>query len=155
MMVTLKQLIMDTDFNQVWECIARHYEIRAEVTIDNYKGKYKDLYEKLATLKPTDNSKNMYIYINVFKDDGNDDYYCPDSFDENDKELYFDVSGKDDEWCGYSIVNCGFERWLGFYIDEDTLAKLSHPNIIAHCLVEMTFFGFEQKLDEEGNFVVD
>ncbi len=36
------------------------------------------------------------IYINVFMDDGNDDYYCPDSFDENDKELYFDVSGKDD-----------------------------------------------------------
>jgi hypothetical protein len=87
-MVTFKHLIIDTDFSQVWECIARHYEIRAEVSIDNYKGKYKDLYEKLATLIPADNSKNMYIYINVFKDDGYDDYYCPDSFDENDKELY-------------------------------------------------------------------
>jgi hypothetical protein len=46
-------------------------------------------------------------------------------------------------------INCGFEKWLGFYIDEDTLAKLSYPNIIAHCLMEMTFFGFKQKLDEK------
>lgn len=154
-MVTFKQLIIDTDFSKVWECIARHYEIRKEISMDNFKDKYMDLYEKLTTLTPAENSKNMYIYINVFKDDGNDDYYCPDSFDENDKELYFDVSGKDDEWCGYSIVNCSFEKWLSFYIDEDTLAKLSNPNIIAHCLVEMTSFGFEQKLDEEGNLIVE
>ncbi len=30
-MVTFKQLIIDTDFNQVWECIARHYDVRSEV----------------------------------------------------------------------------------------------------------------------------
>jgi|GEM_PF-1254471 len=154
-MVTFKHLIIDTDFNKVWECIARHYEIRKEVSINNFKDKYKDLYGNLATLNPSENSKSMYIYINVFKDDGNDDYYSPYSFDENDKELCFDVSGKDDEWCVYSIVNCGFEKWLGFYIDEGTLTKLSPPNIIAHCLMEMTFFGFEQKLDEEGNLIVD
>jgi hypothetical protein len=97
----------------------------------------------------------MFIYINVFKDDGNDDYYCPDSFDENDTELYFDVCGKDVECCGYSIVASSYEDWLSFYVDDNTLAKLSYSSIIAHCLLEMTFFGFEQKRDEEGRLIVD
>ncbi|MGB7605361.1 MAG: DUF6557 family protein [Lutisporaceae bacterium] len=154
-MVTFKQLIVETDFSKVWQFITRHYEIRKEISIDNFKDNYNDLYEKLSALAPTENTKNMYIYINVFKDDGNDDYYCPDSFEENNSELYFDVCGKDDELCGYSIVASSFEDWLSFYIDEKTLAKLSCPNIIAHCLLEMTFFGFEQTRDEEGRLIVD
>ena len=150
-MVTLKHLIAETDYCKVWECLKRHYKDMKESSIENFKM----LYERFATLTPAENKKNMFIYINVFKDDGNDDYICPESFDENDTELYFDVCGKDNEWCGYSLVANSFEEWLGFYVDDKTLVKLSYQSIIAHCLWEMTFFGFEQKLDEEGNLIVD
>ena len=150
-MVTLKQLILETEYDNVWECLTKHYEIKKKSSIKSYK----NLYQKFITLTPKENKDNMFIYINVFKDDGNDDYFCPDTFDENDKELFFDVCGKDDKWCGYSLVACAFEDWLGFYINEETLIKLSYPHIIAHCLWEMTFFGFEQKRDEEGTLIID
>lgn len=149
-MRTLKQLIIETDYSKVWECIKRYQKNMKENSVDNFK----NLYEKFVTFTPTENKKNMFIYINVYKDDGKDDYFCPETFDENDTELYFDVCGKDDEWCGYSLVANSFGDWLGFYIDDNTLAKLSYSSIISHCLWEMTFFGFEQKRDDEGHLIV-
>ena len=139
-MVTLKLLISETNYGKIHECLIRHYDIK-KINL----ARFENLYENLAALTPTENKKNMFIYINVFKEDGNDDYYCPDNFDENDTELCFDVCGKDSEWCGYSIAPCSFEDWVSFYIDDKTLAKLSYPNIIAHCLWEMVFYGFEHK----------
>jgi len=154
-MLTFKQLIEDTEFNQVWEYIASYYKERSEISIESFKEQYKNLYKKLTVLLPTDNTKNMYIYINVFKDDGNDDYYCPENFYENDTEAYFDVCGKDDEWCGYSIAAASYEDWLSFYIEDKTLTKLSYTSIVAHCLWEMTFYGFEKVYDEKGYLVYD
>lgn len=150
-MVTLKQLILETEYNNVWDCIIRHYEIKRKSSIKNFKRLYKNLIE----LPSSENHNNMYIYINAFKDDGQGDSYCIENFDDNDVSLYFDVSGKDDAHCGYSLVASRFEDWLSFYIDDNTIAKLSYPSIIAHCLWEMTFFGFEQKRDGEGHLIVD
>lgn len=35
---------------------------------------------------------------------------------ENDIDIFFDVSGMDDEKCGYSLVACNFEDWLSYYL---------------------------------------
>ena len=42
------------------------------------------------------------------------------------------------------IVVClaHWAEWLGMEIDPDTLTRYTEPDIIAHCLWEMTFFGY-------------
>ncbi len=44
----------------------------------------------------------------------------------------------------YSLSMEPWERWLGMEIDPSALEKFSVPQIIAHCVWEMTFHGFEQ-----------
>lgn len=38
-----------------------------------------------------------------------------------------------------------WERWLGMEVDPHSLEKFSEMEIVAHCLWEMTFFGFSQE----------
>ncbi|WP_432665923.1 DUF6557 family protein [Wukongibacter baidiensis] len=144
-MSTLNDLIMNTDFQDVWKCLMRHYNIEDEKTIHNFER----LYGELVGFTPSFNDKNIYIYIKAFQEDEDGEAHCVDKFDENDMAIYFDVSGRDDKGEGYSLVAASFDEWLGYYICERTLKKLSYPNIIAHCLREMTFFGFEQEWDED------
>lgn len=43
-----------------------------------------------------------------------------------------------------------WEEWLGMHIDADTLHQFAEPEIIAHCLWDMTFHGFTQaEISEE------
>lgn len=42
-----------------------------------------------------------------------------------------------------------WEEWLGMGLDPSTLEAYSGPDIIAHCLWEMTFFGFDQETIKE------
>lgn len=149
--MTFKQLIETIEFDDVWEIIIKHYKIDSKYS----KETYKNFYGKLLALVPDMNKDNMAIYIKILKDDENNDYYFPENFNENDTELYFDVCGQDNNWDCYALEACTFENWLGFYIDPDTVSKLSRPSIIAHCIVEMTFFGFEQKKDIEGNLIIN
>jgi hypothetical protein len=44
----------------------------------------------------------------------------------------------------YAIELEPWSAWLGMKIDPDTLAKYSESEIVAHCLWEMTCFGFEE-----------
>lgn len=150
-MITLKQLIRETEFDKVWDIIIKHYEISSKYSKDTYA----NFYKKLIALSPDINKDSMVIYIKVLKDDGNDNYYFLENFDVNDTELYFDVCGHDSKGECYALKASSFEEWLGFYIDLDTLSKLTYPSIVAHCIQEMTFFGFEQKRDENGSLIID
>jgi len=56
-----------------------------------------------------------------------------------------------DEDSGYANSETDFSlsfepwgHWLGMRVDADTLSKLTAPQIVAHCLWDMTFHGFEQ-----------
>ncbi|WP_288327003.1 DUF6557 family protein [uncultured Clostridium sp.] len=150
-MITLKNIINQTDFDDVWKCIIRHYDVKNENSYNNYK----NFYKKLLKTTPDKNSTNMYIYITVFKEGEDGDTYCINNFNEDDNSLYYDVSGGDDENDIYGLEACSFERWLSFYIDQETLEIFSSKNIIAHCLWEITFFGFQQKRDENGRLILD
>ncbi len=38
-----------------------------------------------------------------------------------------------------------WEKWLGMTIQQQTITEFTEPEIIAHCLYEMTWAGFDQK----------
>ena len=44
-----------------------------------------------------------------------------------------------------AIEFTSWDRWLGMHIDPLTLKEFSEPEIICHCLNEMTYAGFEEE----------
>lgn len=98
---------------------------------------YEDVYEKLFYLSPVSNDITVQVKNEI---------------DDFDKEEYVDVSGyiknpkTEDEYFSQAIEFTSWNKWLGMEIDKNSLHNFSELEIIAHCLYEMTFIGF----DEEG-----
>lgn len=54
-----------------------------------------------------------------------------------------DTSGNQEMSFGIEFVK--WEEWLGMDIDNGSVSSYSEPDIIAHCLWEMTFYGYTQE----------
>ena len=73
--------------------------------------------------------------------------------DSYDNTHYVDVSGyytnpvdRTNKYTNsLAIEYTPWNEWLGMPIDKDSLRNFSELEIIAHCLIEMTFAGFEQE----------
>lgn len=136
-MITLKDLMLETDFFLVKECLKKYYCDDENRKIE----KYSDFFDKLIKTKQNSNSKNMNIYLAKSNETEVNSIFSKFEIDET-----IDVYGKDDDGMGYSLVASTFENWLGYFIDIDTLKKFENFEIIAHCLWEMTYFGFDDNL---------
>lgn len=138
-----KELIDKYNWNDVYSTLIQLYPDQEK----NIEG-YKQVFEELCTLRPTETKMRIVI---------------EDVFDEYDKEYHAHVSGKDgtlnkesdpkhfkDDEIGNQEVSYGIEftdwaEWLSMKIDQESLSKYSELDIIGHCLWEMTFYGFTQK----------
>lgn len=100
---------------------------------------YRSVYEILKNTEPENNS--MRIVLTEYDSD-------PD--DESELKTYVDVSGEDDtknengQIISYAIEFVAWNRWLGMDITPETLKNFTELEIIAHCLYEMTFIGFDE-----------
>ena len=73
-----------------------------------------------------------------------------DAFDESE---YVNVSGRENNpkenpnklTDSLAIEFTPWNEWLGMDIDKDTLQDFTELEIIAHCLFEMTFMGFDEE----------
>lgn len=109
---------------------------------------YRKLYQHLQNMIIKNHlEKDLYICITVrqINDEGTDP--AIDVFDENDKNIYFDVSGfeKNDEIL-QSITSSSFEDFLQYSIEKHTLERFPYESILAHALWELTSYGFEDKV---------
>jgi hypothetical protein len=103
---------------------------------------YEEVFNQLKTLQP----KAGDVTINV----------CWEH-DDFDNEDYVDVSGyythpkigTDEAELSLALEFTPWEEWLAMPIDEKTLESFSELEIIAHCLWEMTFMGFDQEEIQE------
>lgn len=69
-------------------------------------------------------------------------------FQENVDEEYANAEAD------YSLSFQPWEEWLASEIDEATQAGFTGPEIVAHCIWDMTFHGFEQvQIQEELEFI--
>lgn len=97
---------------------------------------YEVVFNKLLFMNPVAN--DMSIVIALQKDDF-------------DGEEYISVSGKynhpknDEEKFSQAIEFTAWNEWLGMDICEESLLNFNELEIIAHCLFEMTFVGFEEE----------
>lgn len=134
-----KELIDKYTWDDVWAALIRLYPDQ-EKSLDGYRY----VFATLRTLQPAESQMRI----------------CLADVPERDGESYTDVSGrngslrkdnnpeiyKDDEignqeevW-GLDFVD--WAEWLSMTIDPGTLARYPEAEILAHCLWEMTFYGY-------------
>lgn len=127
------------------ELIKSHSWLSVELTLLNLypdqEGlveKYENVFEELLTLVPEDNE--MQIVLQEFE--------CDKVENEESKSTYIDVSGRTndiDPNTSYAIEFEPWEEWLGMEIAPQTIEHFTKLEIIAHCLYEMTFCGYDQE----------
>ena len=114
---------------------------------DQYKiiDEYRNVFEKLKNLEPEDCQMKIVVT----------EHDC-DPDDESEIKTYVDVSGEDDtkdengRTISYAIEFTDWKKWLGMDIATETLKSFSELEIIAHCLYEMTFIGYDEtEIQEE------
>ncbi len=138
-----KELIDKYNWDEVHSAFLQLYPDQEK----NIEG-YKQVFSELQAIKPVETKMRIVI---------------EDGFDEYDREYYTHVSGKDgtlnkegdsehfkDDELGNQEVSCGIEftdwaKWLAMDINHESLIRYSELDIIGHCLLEMTFYGFTQE----------
>lgn len=105
--------------------------------------KYEKVFHALQTLQPIDN--DMLIVLTGYELDSDDET----------KSTYIDVSGRkltpdpNSITDSYAIEFVKWENWLGMELAPETKKQFNELEIIAHCLYEMTFCGYEQEEIQE------
>ena len=134
-----------------------------------YKYKWDEVCPALIYLYPND-QKNIAVFKMVFEQlqklthaESNMRIILEKVFDEFENGWYTCVSGKNgtlkkeenpeifkDDKIGNQEVSYGiefvdWEEWLGMDIDPGSISNYSETDIIAHCLWEMTFYGYTKE----------
>lgn len=123
------------------------------------KFEFKEVWERLVSLYP-DQKKSKKGYANVFSELKSlspvetefiiSITHVVDDLIPEDTSEYDNVSGlsnKDD--ISYAIEFTRWEQWLAMPLGENTLKNYSEIDILAHCLWEMTWSGYEQEEIQE------
>lgn len=133
--MNLNQLIHGNAWLSVAAILLEHYP-------DQKKSlpAYEEVYQKLLVMSPEESDLSIELE------------YQTDDFDGKN---YMSVAGKynnpknEEETFSQAIEFEPWRKWLGMNITEDTITNFSELEIIAHCLFEMTFVGFEEEVIQE------
>ncbi|MDT0122433.1 hypothetical protein Q9R46_07265 [Paenibacillus sp. RRE4] len=132
-MITFKEILERVTFDAVWDNLIKYYPDMSQI-----KEKYLILYESILLQNPATNVVEMIVHIDSIDSDG----------DKDKKDIEYRVHGKNNspEWEGYWDLSASkWGEWLGFYVDQQVLEQFSNEQIVALCLVEMTWFGFSEE----------
>lgn len=132
-------MIKNCPYEKVEQKIRLHYG-------DEQLDQYRDLYNNLINMKLSPPAHgNLEVYIIAYRE-GKEEDIRVDEFDDDDTSLYFDVSGFSiEEKLVYSIEAASYSDFLQYSIDTKTLEHYKPENILAHCLHEITYWGFEDR----------
>ena len=135
------------------DLIKSHSWLSIEITLLNLYpdqkemiAEYKSVFDSLQIME----SENDEILIVLTE-------YDSDKDDESEfHSTYVDVSGRNlnpevnnSITDSYAIEFVRWEKWLGMDLAPETLRNFNELEIIAHCLCEMTFCGYEQEQIQE------
>jgi len=131
----LNEIIKSNNWLSVELTLLRLYPDQEKMVED-----YRNVFEKLKFLEPEEYDMSIVLT----------EYDC-DSDDDSEVRTYVDVSGRKKEedpnsiTDSYAIEFVEWERWLGMDLAPETTKDFSDLEIIAHCLYEMTFIGYDEK----------
>ncbi len=131
----IKKVIWPDVAAALWRCYPDQEKSRQEKSREGYQR----VFETLNALRPT--PTNMRIWIRTVQ--------------EEDEPPYVHVSGKDgslrDDGTeeSYGIELVPWAEWLGMAVEPAVAAEYTNAEIVAHCLFEMTFYGFGEETIRE------
>lgn len=122
------ELLEQVDFNNVWNVFSKLYPELA----DGYKT-YRVVFDKLRRMVPHKHNLND-IFISITKET------------ESDGTVWHDVHGVNlGKPIRYSIEFEPWNNWISYFFTQETLDSLTANEIVAHCLWEMTFYGYDEQ----------
>lgn len=138
--MTFKDLVYQYQFEPVWKKLIELYPDQ-EKSVEGYE----NVWQKLQTLTPVPTDLVLTV-----------EHVIDDLIPEEPEE-YDHVSGWDEkEQEYYAIEYTRWEQWLSMPVDKDTIDNYSELAILAHCLWEMTWSGYEQEdIQEELDSMLD
>ena len=126
--MTVQEILSKVDFDAIFAEYTKHYE-------KDHKTKVMDIFQKLKEITPAPNGCNMVLSIRAIKENELGDDVVIDTFDCDDKDVFFDVYGKADDYEGiYSIASSAYEDLLGYYVSDNTLNRFTPTQIVSHIL---------------------
>lgn len=134
--MTLKELIQSNSWLSIETILLKLYP-GEEVN----RFAYLDVFEELLYMNPEDSEIEIVVELQKDVFDG---------------EEYVDVSGRhknpksEEEEYSQGLEFTPWDEWLGMEISQESLLHFTELEIIAHCLFEMTFVGFEEEVIQEG-----
>jgi hypothetical protein len=113
---------------------------------------YKHVFAQLRSLEPVKNSMQIRLTWIEPKHDSDERYVDVNGIDgtrfkDLEKSTTFTVASQqlsDDREVTFGLDFKPWDEWLGMNLEPNSLEQFSHEEIIAHCLWEMTFYGFDQ-----------
>jgi hypothetical protein len=154
----LKELVLKTSWNAVKSSLFQIYP-ESERGI----GKFKSVFEALLTLSPRETKMRLCLkevlgegideepYVEVYGKDGTLNKDLPD-FHHFSETASTEFANSE---TSFAIDLVPWEEWLGMELDPSALQAYSDSDILAHCLWEMTFFGFDQLAIEKQREEID
>lgn len=155
MSATLKQLVMDIDWSNVSGSILEAYPGQ-EKNLEGYEKVFKELKDmdsvksndRIRLTECVDDFENMkYVDVTICN---NTTYW--QLWDKEGRGKYDEPNGewaeKEVEW-GSDFLP--WNQWLGMSIDDVTMDSFNTYAIVAHCLFNMTFWGFDEKTIQEND----
>jgi len=109
---------------------------------------YQEVYSRLKVLSPI--PTNMRIVIEKTRDElsgaSYDNLYGKNGELVRDHQPHpYPESVKDHGEISWALDFTDWAQWLAMEIDPQTLANYSEPEVIAHCLYEMTFYSYHEE----------
>lgn len=147
-----RKLVVRTDWNEVESSLLENYP-----DVERSLKGYKSVFDTLLSLVPRETKMRICIetvfregideepYIEVFGRDGTLNKDLPDF--RHFRETASTEFAKSETIFALDLVP--WEEWLGMEVDPSTIEAYSDLEIVAHCLWEMTFFGFDQETIKE------
>ena len=130
-MATLHDLVLKVEMAEVVEGIARFYDQREAPWLPDAVA---DVLRQLRKLQPDSIGSDYELHIEL----------TPPIHPED--QPFWDVSCAkrgDPERYGLDLER--WEKWLGLRVPESLLEKMTPAETVAHCVWEMTFYGFTQE----------
>jgi hypothetical protein len=130
-MTSLRDLVLRVEASEVTEAIARLYDRRETPWLPDAVA---DVLGELRRLTPDPSGADYQLHIELLPATDIDD------------EPYWDVCcRKEANPERYGLDLSPWEEWLAIRVPQWLLDKMTAAEIVAHCVWEMTFYGFTQE----------
>jgi len=154
----LKELLLTTEWKDIEESLVKNYA-DASKCIDCHE----KVFSSLPSLTPAPTELRICIkevFDKDFDDEPHTEVFGKDgTLNKELSDFKYMNEKPDSDYANseveYAIEFVDWEEWLNMEIDKYTVQKYSNPDIVAHCLWEMTFFGYDKNSIQEQKDELD